>query len=293
MAPAQGFATQLGIGAASPVDVRLNFQSASLKAMEERNWRGGIRGRISRDVTLVNDGLVRVDGDIVLNPTVAEFAAVAPWMLGATPTGTAYPLGTTLAEKYVAVDLVEKVVEYSGLKVVEWRLSGSTGSALQLTLVLAGKNYTVGNAGTMPSLSFDSTTRIPEHFNCVGIVNGVTVQFSAIELVCRNISDLERFLNSQTRTDIALQDREITVSLSPPWGGNAALFDLSSAGVAVSATWTVGNTSIAAAMPKVVFDPVLPDVPGKTELFLPLRGTAFSNGTANDELAFTIDPNPA
>lgn len=293
--PVQGFYSKLGIGSASPVTVPLDFVSESLVLTEEFKDRGGLRGTRSHNIENMRAGLRRVDGSLVLQPTAVELANIMAWILGGTPVGTSYPLGETLSSKYVAIDRSDgtdgKVFEYSGCVVSRATFRSSPGELLEVTLDLVGVDETVGNAGTFPSLTLDTTTA-PFIFHDLALsVGGTSYSTRDIEIVIDNRVDGERFFNSQTRTAAPAQDREISISLNLPYGEAEAAYNTGIGGAAVTATFTNGTVSVLFSFVKVVFPRRSPNVPGKTEIMLPLVGMAKKSGSTA-ELAVTLDSTP-
>lgn len=291
MAAAQGFAALLGIGATSTVDKPLEFLSESLALDEELVDSNGIRGTRSHISEVVRQGIRRVGGNITLCPHPTELAALLPYILGANASGTTFALAETLQSFYASVDRVLKVFTYSGCVVSKAVFSGSAGQPLNLSLEIVGIDESVGNAGSFPSLTLDTTTTMYMFHDLVLIVGGTTYQCFDFELTIDNMVDAERFLNSQTRVSIPAQDRVVTLNTNLPYGDASAAYALSVGGVAVTATFTNGATSLLFTLPKVQFPRKSPTVPGKSEIKLPLMGVARKSGSTK-ELEITLDSTP-
>jgi hypothetical protein len=239
-----------------------------------------------------------------MQPGYTELTFLLQWILGGTPTGTTpktYPLGDSLQSRYVTIDRSDgangKVFTYTGVYVDKATFRAQQGELLELTLDLVGTDETIANAGTFPNLTL--STDYPFYFADLTLTaNGSTWTTKDIEIVINNHLDKERFFNSLTRTAILPQDREVTITFNPSFGEAAALYNTGVGGIAVDATFAAGGAGGGAAgvsldfsFPKVVFPRVSPDVAGKTEEMLPMRGVAKKSGS-NLELSVLLDSTP-
>lgn len=295
MAPVAGFNALLGIGTASPVDVPLDFLRETLAVNETFVDRNGLRGTRSHNIEATRVGLRRIEGQLVLQPTAVEWASLLPWILGANASGTTYALAETLQSRYVTINRSDgtdgKVFTYDGCKVNRARIYCAQGEMLGVDLDLIGVDETVTNAGTFPSLTLDTTTGPFVFSDCVLSVGGNTYQSRDFELIIDNKIDAERFFNSNTRTAVVAQDRQVMVNLNPGYGDAEALYNTGIGGVALTATFTNGAVSLLFSCVKVQFPRRSPTVPGKQEIMLPLQGTALQSSTTK-ELVVTLDSTP-
>ena len=291
MAPSQGYAAKLGIGATSTVNLPLDFLNESLMADEEFVDRNGIRGTRSHIIEPMRQGIRRIGGSITLQPTAVELTTLLPWILGTPAVGNLYALAETVPAMYVSIDRVLKVFQYDGCKVNRAVFSGSAGQPLTVTLDLIGIDETVNNAGTFPSLTLDTTTDPFMFHDCVLVINSVTYNAPEIEIVVDNMLDTERFFNSATRTSITAQNREISVNTRLGYGDASAAYATGIGGVGATATFTNGATSLLFDFVKVVFPRKSPTVAGKTEIMMPMQGTAKMSSTTL-ELVTTLDSAP-
>lgn len=291
MAPIYGFQAQLGIDTASTVTKRFDFQSESLACDEEFIDTNGLRGTRAHAVERLRQGNRRVGGQIRLQPTAVELANILEWILGGTKSGTTYPLADALTDRYVVVDRGSKVFSYNGVVVDKCTIRGAQGEPLDVTLDVVGKDETVGNSGTFPSLTLDTTTGPFIFTDLAFSINATTVQAKEVEIVIDNKVDKDRFFNSQTATALYAMDRVITLKTSLPYGDANALYNTGVGGVATTATFTNGATSLLFDFAKVAFPRKSPTVPGREEVMLPLEGTAYKSGTTL-ELVTTLDSTP-
>jgi hypothetical protein len=283
--------SQLGISASSPVDARFDFQSERLACAEDFLDGNGLRGTRERDISRVRRNVRRIGGQLALQPNAAELALLLPWALGADASGTTYALADTLPERYVSVDRVAKVFLYSGCKVDRATFRAGQGEALQLALDLVGQDETVGNAGTFPSLSIDVATG-PFIFTDLALtIGGTTYNAKEFELTIDNKLDKQRFFNSATLVSVVPTDREISLRTSLPYGDATTAYNSGPGGVAVVATFTNGTVSVAFSLVKVTFPRRSPHVPGRSEIMVPMEGTAYHSGSTNS-LVVTLDSTP-
>lgn len=292
MAGAYGFATQLGISASNPVDARYDFQNENLACQEEMPDTGGLRGTRSHVVERVRQGIRRVQGSITMQPTPVELAALLPWILGATASGTTFALADALTSRYVTVDRVGKVFTYDGCFVDSATFRASQGQPLSLTLNLVGSDETVANAATFPSLTIDTTTNAFMFFDCALVIAGTTYLAKDFELTINNHIDRDRIFNAQVlSTATKAMDRTVTMRTHLPYGDATAAYNTGSSGVAVTSTFTNGTVSLAFSLVKVVFPRRSPTVQGRQEVMLPLDGTCYRSGSTL-ELVTTLDSTP-
>jgi hypothetical protein len=295
----QGFRAKLAIHDAIPAVAgeRFDFLNENFGINEEMRDRNGMRGTRSHSLAGMRGGLIRVDGPLSMQPNAGEWAKLLPWILGGTPAGTSYTLAETLPEKFVTIardDGTDGLVHtYTGTKVSRATIRSSQGNALELALDLMGKTeQTPGAAGSFPAIALDELTGPFVFSDLTLTVAGVTYQARDIEIGIDNALDGERFFNSRTRTKLSEQDRVVTVRISTPFGGAESLYTPpGGTGVAVVATFVnadVPTVSLVFSFVKVQFPRRNPAVTGRTEVFLPLEGTAYESG-GTKELVVTLD----
>jgi hypothetical protein len=289
------FQGQLGIDTNATVTLRQDYVHEDVKVQEEFKDTNGLRGTREHDITRVRAGNRRIGGPITMEPTAVEWAALLPWILGGTPSGTTYPLADSAPTgRYVVVDRGAKVFSYNGCQVDRATIRGSEGNALEVTLDVVGIDESVGNSGTFPSLSLDTTTGPFMFTDSSGAVsiNSATTNIKNIEIVIDNQIDKGRFYNSQTLVTVQPMDRHITVAFDVPYGDSSALYNTGAGGVAVTATFTNGTVSIAFSFVKVTFPRESPTyVNGRGEVMLRLRGKAYKSSSTLS-LVTTLDSTP-
>jgi hypothetical protein len=296
-AAAQSYAAQLGmgvIGSVAAATLRFDFRNTTLGLAENFIDANGLRGTRSHVIERNLAGNRPCGGGISLQPTAVEWSNLLQWMTGGTPTGSptvTYPLSDSVPVRTVVVDRVTKVYTYDTAGIDSWTLSGTEDQALDLDLQVVALDETVGNSGTFPSLSLDTTTFPFKFTDCVIVGNSVTVQPKNFRLTLNNMIDKQRFFNSQTLTGIYARDRVISFECSLPYCDTAALYNVGRAGFTVTITATSGNSILTFSMVAVAFPRNTPTVPERAEIMLPLRGQAFRSGSTL-ELVTTLNPTP-
>lgn len=277
---------KFAIGSASPVDIRLRYKDEDFVETLELVDGNAINGVLDHNIELMRDGAKRVRGPVNMIPNAYEFQQLLQWILGGTPSGSGtvtYPLTQTnnLPEKFVSVDRVIKVFNYTGAKVNRATFRATQNGPLELSLDLIGKTTaSEGAAGSFPSLTLNIANG-PFLFRDLAMtVAGTTVKAKEISLTIDNMLNADRFFNQQTLESIDQEDRRITLETSLPYGDYHALkAGFTAAGTAVVATFTNGGAALSFSMVKVAIPYTDPGTPGKTELMLPVSGDACSSGT--------------
>lgn len=295
MAAAIGTLGKGGIGSASPVTSRFDYRNESLKMREELIDANGVRGTRSRSTERTRPGLRRVAGSISLQPNSLEMAYFLEWVMGGTPSGSpavTYPLADTLPSRFVTFDRVAKVFTYAGCKVDVATFRASQGEPLNLDLQIVGTTETVGNAGTFPALSLDTTTQ-PFIFSDLALTIGASSSITAkdFELSINNMIDKDRFFTSLDLVSAEALDRAISLKCTLPYGDYTALYNAGGTGVAASATFTNGGSVLTMTMPAVRYMRESPETPGRVEIMLPITGTVLKSGSTA-ELSITLNPTP-
>lgn len=286
MAASRSVKAQLGMGTSSTVDEVYEFVSEDF-AMQQNLIAGhGIRGTRERVIDRVRQGLKMFSGSVVLEPTPVELRKLLPRCLGASESGSgpySYAVADTIPSFYMSIDRIAKVFTYTGTKVDSWSFSSSPGQALRLALQLEALSESVGNAGTFPSLSYDTGGPFVHHDTDTGVlVGGTAIETAQIQITGSNALKKDRFNNSQTRTELPETDREIRVSLMVPYTSDTvSLYNGGTSGVDVVITYTNGGLSVAFTFGKVIFPANKSPTTGNKndEVFLRLDGEALKSSS--------------
>lgn len=292
MTAVYGYQAKLGIHANSPVEQRFDFLSESLAVNESFVDTNGLRGVRDHSIERLRQGIRHIGGQIRMQPTAVELAGLLPWILGANASGNTYAIADTLQTRNVVVDRIAKVFSYSGVVVDRATIRGNQGEALELLLDVCAIDESVGNSGTFPSLSLDTTTGPFVHTDGVFSINSTEVSARSFEVTIDNRIDKERFFNSLTATALLPMDRIVTMSTQLPYGDAYTLYGTGVGGVAATLTFTNGLTSLVLTMPKVAFPRRSPTyTAGRAEQMLPLQGQCYRSGSTAS-ITCTLDSAP-
>lgn len=244
------------------------FVSESLKKTGQHLERVGIRGTRSHDVDDVVDGPYTVAGQIVLEPSMTEYAALLNLAMG----GAA--LAEELTEFTVIVDRVTAVFTYAGCKINRFSWSSSAGQLGRLTLDIVGKTEAV--SGSAPS---EPTSSDPiQHADQTVTLASSAREIESLEFILDNACEA-KFYNNLSANDIPEGDRIVTFNCDVPYiSDHSALYDQAVAGAAGSLAITQGNTTTTLTFAKLQVPEDSPVVPGKGEILLTLPMVARKDG---------------
>jgi len=315
-----GVASKLGFAptntASPPTDPTwmLEFLREDLKLTVNRKNFSGIRG--TRSVPGYRESVVNrsCGGSVSCQPTPTELYNLLPYILGGTPTGGTITAGTTtfpLGEALPAQDVFKVVgpvgaansyrFQYRNCTVGKATFSGQQSGALSLAVALVGtdRDDPPTTPATWPTgLSVDETGS-PWMFYQAALSftppagSATAYSFREFSLVIDNAVDPNRFLNSVTRTEHPTSNRDVSLTLTRPWGNSPALLSELRAGqLSGSLTFTNGVYVLTLTMPYLI-PPALndPAVGGRDEVQFPLQLHARSDWQSNarvDELSVTL-----
>jgi hypothetical protein len=245
MGASMGWATQLGIHTADPVTRQYEFLSAGIGKQGSHVQSVGARGSRSHISESVNDGPYAIGGPLIMEPRPDELTLLLPWIMGSTFSGTTIVIGDTLTDRYVTVDKIAKVYTYAGCRVNSARFRCSAGQNLRLELDVQGKTEATGNAGTFPAISASLSSLQPYIMHqAVITLNSSAREVDNLEIGIDNFLVLDRFLNSQSRTELPSEDLGISLTVDNPFTAtDIALYDLAVAGITGSVAFTNGARS--------------------------------------------------
>lgn len=294
--PALGVNSRLGIGAAFPVTMSLDFLSETLGLRESFIDPQGMRGTRSHAANRVRASGRLVTGAVNLAPTALEWTYILPYATGGTPvvsgTGNNYPLAETLPAFVAQIQRGATLFDYTGLRVNTMDVTGTPGQIVGCNLNVLGVDET-RPGGSYPGPALDTGTNyfiFPDSYQAL-TVNGDTIDCFSFNLRLDNAVQV-RNVNSQTATVVYSIDRVVTWTLEVPWGDDEALYGLAQGGVAVSIVFTYGNLSLSFSSPKVLFPRESPDIPNRDEIHNRLVGTARYSVAPGDELTAFCDSTP-
>ncbi|HWB08399.1 MAG TPA: phage tail tube protein [Pirellulales bacterium] len=224
-----GVQAQWGFGAANPVTVacELGPGGDQLKATRSRVMTEGLRGTRQRIHETTGDGMITVAGDVEIIPTYTPLAAMLPFIMGGTKTGSSNPYtypfaetntnyGSNLQGFYVTSDRKAKVFTYSGVNVSKAVFSCQQGQAMKCVLSLVAQTETVGNSGTLPALTYPTDSPFMWS-SAVLTLAGTSRAVKDWTLTIDNHPITDRFHNSQTATQFPFQDFTVELECTLPF----------------------------------------------------------------------------
>jgi len=248
MVASMAHATKVGIAATAPSTLQLEFESCGVGLQGTHVQSPGIRDGRSYHSESVVDGPYTVGGPLVLAPRADELDALLPYILGTAEVADVFSLAETIPDFVLDV---EKVADgaasgyrYAGCKMNSATFRSSPGGLLMLEMDVQGKTEA---EITFPSISGTLTVLQPYiHHQLVLTIGGTAYQPASIDITINNALILDRFLNSQTRTELPESDRIVTCNFTLPYTANERnnLYDVAVGGLAATAKWTNGARSI-------------------------------------------------
>lgn len=262
------------------------YTAISLKATKEIVDTNGTRGTRSHATERTRAGVIACGGTVTMNPTTSQLRLLLPRIMGDDEAGSGpytYALKDTLPTFSCLQKLVAKDMQYDGCVVNKATFRAKQGEKLELELDIQGQTYTTQNAGTLVALALTETTDPFFMFYDATIsIESTAYTFFDFELTIDNACMLDRYLNSQTRTQIIPADRTVTLKITEPFTSDyTALYD-SITNKAVVLTLTNGSHVVAFTMAGVRFPFSSADVDGKNEIKFPLEGTARMSSTTKE-----------
>ena len=187
---------------------------------------------------------------------------------------------------YTGIDKGAAQYLYTGCKTSNCVFSGSTGNPLALQWGIEALTETPGTISGLTALSLSTATPYMFH-DAVLTIGGTSYEFRECSVSIDHHLILDRFMNSQSRTELPETDRSVTVALSLPFNSTTlALYDTGVNGAAVTLTWTNGSLFFKITLPYVQFPANPQQLPARNEAMLPLVGVARKVSTS---LEITFD----
>ena len=276
---------------------RLEYIEESIGLRGEHSASNGIRGTRSRIGNRDRIVAERVTGSFTIEPTPAELEVLWPIMLGVgTKSSTTFSLMETLPRFAILCDKVVRRFLYDECVVSKATFSGQAKQPLRLTIEIEGQTET-STTNTFASYSPGNIDAGSPYILADGTLElgGQPVEFESFELVIDNMLDVDRYMNSVTRTCIPSLDRMISLSVGLPYNSDTnALHDLPIAGVAGELSFGLGSASTVFNFARLQVPPNTPSVSRAAELKLPLqfqaKASAASNGTITREMVVNHNP---
>lgn len=265
---------KFGVGAANtdtPIDYQLALESCDVSHRPQVVAPDEMRGQIAHAKEPVTAGLIPCGGQFSLRPRPDDLTRLLPFIFGGTWSSTTLNPGA-LPYFPFGFDRKVKVHTYTGMKVNTATFSSSAGQSLALQCAIEGKTYTIGAAGTFPSLSLSLLQPFMHHQSSLTLNGTTAILVNNIQIAVNNALIADRFMNSQTRTEVPQGDRVITFNCDNPFTtADYALFTADGiTGIAGSVTYTNGVYVLTFSFPCLQFAPEAPGAPARGQE-MPLR----------------------
>lgn len=292
--PTPGAQTKLWMGSSTSACFLVDFIGESVKRRVGSIDGNALKGTRSRSKERVREGLRVVNGQVTWNPQSSDLATMLPYIMGASASGTSYPLGETPSafEIYKLFGTSgNRFVTFAGMKVNQATFTASAGGLLTLSLDLIGLTATPADVAGAPTVTLNTTnTMFTFHDATTAItLGGSTRKLYDFTLTVNNAM-VPRWINSRDADSIYSTDRIITISHNMPEDQDVvATYEDTT--TAVVLTFTNASQSLAFTLPAVRYDVESTMVPGRMETMMPLTGIAYKTGTT-PELATVLDSTP-
>lgn len=237
----------------------------------------GCRGTREHVKERTAEGVDHISGDIVMECYPASMTLMLPRILGGSVSANVCNPADTLPAFDVLIDRVAKRFTYGGCIVSKARFESKPNGRLRVTLSILGKSETV-SATAFPSITIP--VDLP-YTHSQGVITLNSAVRDVTEFMCEvdNFGEA-RFTNSKTATDIATKDRKVSVVVKAPYtSDNVDLYGNSLTGSGGTMVYTNGSSSFTITFGYITFEDESPNIPGKSELFLPLKGVARKTGS--------------
>jgi hypothetical protein len=284
--PSMGVLAAFGLNSSTSLSVAgaatsiYEFLSESMGVEQEIVRTDGLRGTRVHPTERTRTGRRTPGGSISMQPTHVELGVILPKIIDSSGVSDTLP-----PYFQVVMNKVAKGWTFIGCKTSKARFSSRVGEPLALDWDIEAVDCSVGSPGDFSLLSLDQ--HAPFIFQDATLsLNSGTYQFAEVEIEIDWHLKLDRFMNSQTRTDLPSEDASVMLSLSLPYTSDTtglwnALLPGASAGGSV--TFNDGTHTIVFTFGDLIF-PALRDGPSaraKDEILLPLRAEARGTGSTS------------
>lgn len=266
-----GTLSRCALGTASPPTVAFEYKQFGLKLHQELTPTSGIRGTHNHPAERLVAGPAVCSGSIVLQPGPLDFDTILPFVTGtATKAVNVFALTESLIAFNAIVDRVAEVYQYTTTYVDTFVLHCAQGEPVEVTMQCEALTET---STTFPTAAYNYQAPYQWYQGALTI-GGTTYQFLECTITIHNNLKKDRFMNSVTRTDLPFMDRIIECEIRMPCTSDQAAL-LSYPGVTAesfSLVLTQGAYSLTLASSAFQIEPQSPDLSGREEILLPLRG---------------------
>lgn len=256
----------------------------------------GIRGTRQASKEQTREGQYTVGGPIVMSVTPGIINAWGPRFMGGTKSVNDIPFAETLPSFGVLKNLGEETFEGKDNYVNRALIHGRRGpderlELLELTLDIWGLTMVTGTS--VPSVSIGTTSLLDDPYHlaeCVFTINAAAREVHEFWLLIDNHLQ-RRFVNSLAATAITSRAQTVMLDMVCPYTSvTKTMYAMSVAGVAASLAITNSTHSTTFTFGTLQAPVRSPNVVGKTELGLRVRGIARKSGSTNALTLANITP---
>jgi hypothetical protein len=188
-----------------------------------------------------------VSGPLSLLPRPDDLDELLPWILGSTFVGDVITIGDVLTDQDIDIDWGDVAVPRAvDCRVDTARFSSQPGGNLQLDLAVEGLTWAQNAAGTFPAISGTLSNLQPYvHHQGTVTLNAVVRPCSSVAITINNNLIKDRFLGSQSRTELPSAGLNVGLEISLPFmDPHDDLWDLAVAGLSGTVQYTNGARSL-------------------------------------------------
>lgn len=309
-APAMGVLARFGTNgntgtSAVAATIEYEFVSCGLGSERELIRTEGLRGTRLHTVSRQRQGRITPGGVVELEPAMGEWQTLLPLMISAVTAGPpiTYTVLDTVPVAFQAVfDRVTDSRTFTGCRTSRVTFKSSPGQPLACSWEIEALTETASAGTPFAGLSPSNTPPFVFHdtdnagtSRCV--LNSVAVPIHDWEMTVDWNLKKDRWVNSQTRTDLPSMDLTISTRFTMPHDTDtSAFYDLFTqasevaTGVAGTLTFTKASTSIAFAWQGLLFPAQRsPTVPSKDEIVMQTVSQSFRTAAGTAPLVITLD----
>ena len=263
------------IGARSKISIggtTMEVLRSTMGAKQALIRRNGIRGDWAHLSTDQRLGPQHVGGTLEMEPSASELATIMGYAIAAS--------GSALTDFTLTEAKDSTVFTYANTKISKAVISGTQGAAIKVTLDLVAKTESAsGSAPTAASSGY------PFVFSDITLTLTSGRECHSFELTIDNKIDANRFLNALTMSYVQEMDREVHLRATLPYtSNNSDLYPMLIAGIsgATLAMTDCSNNTKTFTFGVLQSDNNAPEIPGKSEIMLPLAMVAGATGSTAD-----------
>lgn len=299
-----GYNDDTSTSSASAAEWELEFLSCDVSSERELIRNEGLRGTRLHPVSRVRQGRLMCGGVLEFEPTYSDMRpgsgfGILRHMIGdeAGVGPYTYSVSDTQPDVFqFIVDKVAKVITYLGARTSRVTFRSSAGQPLSCSWEIEALSESVGAAASFASLTIPNVPPFVWH-DAVVTLNGTGYQCMDWEMTLDWALKTDRWVNSQTRTDLPSMDCTVTTRFTVPYTSDTTgLYDLFTessevaTGVAGSVAFTKSSTSVTFAWTGLLFPMQKIVVPGRDEIVMSLVTEARRPTAGTAPLIITLDP---